>query len=87
MGWHDTLAAKSAQMGKTSAEFRAGAWRKLKATALFLVVAVVVGYFVGWLWALLPGLVAAWSALQLLSATLIASRLEAIERQASPGRS
>jgi len=86
MGLHDTLAAKSAEMGKTSAEFRAGARRKLKATALLLVVAVVMGSFGGWLWALLPGVVAAWSALQLLSATLIASRLEAIERQAPAGR-
>ena len=29
---HDALAAKSAEMGKTSAEFRAGARRKAKAT-------------------------------------------------------
>ena len=86
MGLHDTLAAKSAEMGKTSAEFRAGARRKLKATVLLLVVAVVVGSFGGWLWALLPGVVAAWSGLQLLSATLIASRLEAIERQAPARR-
>ena len=87
MGWHDALAAKSAEMGKTSAEFRAGARRKAGATCLFLIAASAVGYFGGWAWAAIPGAVAVWSALQLLSATLIASRLEAIERQASPGRS
>lgn len=87
MGWHDALAAKSAEMGKTSAEFRAGARRKLKATVLFLVVAAAVGYFLGWVWALIPGVVVAWSAFQFMSATLIASRLEAIERKPPPGRS
>ncbi|MDB5487681.1 MAG: hypothetical protein JWQ58_1396 [Reyranella sp.] len=87
MGWHDALAAKSAEMGKTSAEFRAGAWRKAKATGLFLIVAGTVGYFAGWMWALLPGAVAAWSAFQLVSATLIAARLEALENQPRPDRS
>ncbi len=87
MGWHDALAAKSAEMGKTSAEFRAGAWRKARATCLFLIVTGAVGYFVGWVWALLPGVVAAWSAFQFMSATLIASRLEALERKPPPDRS
>lgn len=79
MGWHDVLAAKSAEMGKTSAEFRAGARRKARATGLFVIVAGVVGYFAGWAWALLPAVVAAWSAFQVMSATMIASRLEAME--------
>ena len=86
MGWHDALAAKSAEMGKTSAEFRAGARRKAKAICLLLAVAGAVGYFAGWVWALIPALMAAWSAFQLMSATLIASRLEALERQPPSGR-
>jgi hypothetical protein len=81
MGWHDALAVKSAQMGKTSAEFRAGARRKAKATGLFVIVAGAIGYFAGWAWALLPAVVAAWSAFQLMSATMIASRLEVMERR------
>ena len=81
MGWHDALAAKSAEMGKTSAEFRAGARRKASATCLFLMAAGAVAYFGGWAWALLPGAVAAWSAFQTMSATLIASRLEVLEAQ------
>lgn len=79
MGWHDALAVKSAEMGKTAAEFKAGARRKANATGLFLIVACAVGYFVSWPWALLPGVVAAWSAFQSMSATMIASRLEAME--------
>lgn len=86
MGWHDALAAKSAEMGKTSAEFRAGARRKARATCLFLIVTIVVGYFAGWMWALIPGVVAAWSAFQFMSATLIAARLEAMESQPRPDR-
>lgn len=86
MGWHDALAAKSAEMGKTSAEFRAGARRKAKATCLFLIVASAVGYFAGWMWALIPAVVAAWSAFQFMSATLIASRLEVLESPPQPDR-
>ena len=86
MGWHDALAAKSAEMGKTSAEFRAGARRKAGATCLFLIAAGAVGYFGGWAWAAIPGAVAVWSAFQTMSATLIASRLEVLEKQRRPDR-
>lgn len=85
MGWHDTLAARSAEQGKTSADFRAGARRKATATILFLLLAGVVGYLVGWPWALLPGVLAAWSAFQSRSALMIASRLEALEAQPASG--
>ncbi len=86
MGWHDALAVRSAEVGKTSAEFKAGARRKAIATALFLIAVCVVGYFVGWMWALLPGAAAVWSAFQCVSATMIASRLEALEAQPPSGR-
>jgi hypothetical protein len=43
MGWHDALAAKMAESGKTSAEFRAGARRKAGATLLLLIAAGAVG--------------------------------------------
>ena len=81
MGWHDAVAARSAEMGKTSAEFKAGARRKAIATGLFLIAACAVGTFVGWMWALLLGAAAVWSAFQCMSAIMIASRLEAMEAQ------
>ena len=81
MGWHDAVAAKSAELGKTSAEFRAGARRKAKAALLYLLAAGVVGYFASWPWALIPGVLLAWSAFQVVSATKIAARLEAIEKR------
>ncbi len=81
MGWHDALAVRSAELGKTSTEFKAGARRKAIATGLFLMAVCAVGYFVGWMWALVPGAAAVWSALQCVSAAMIASRLEAMEAQ------
>jgi hypothetical protein len=84
MGWHDALAAKSAELGKTSAEFRAGARRRAKATLLYLAVTWAVGIFVGWSWALLPAALVAWSGFQVMSAHRIADRLAVIEAQARP---
>jgi hypothetical protein len=81
MNWHDALAARSAEQGRTSADFRAGARRKARATFLFLLLAGIVLYLVGWPWALLPAALAAWSAFQSRSALLIATRLEAMEVQ------
>lgn len=81
MSWHDTLAARSAEQGRTSADFRAGARRKAKQTILFLLLAGIVLYLVAWPWASLPGALAAWSAFQCRSALLIAARLEAMEAQ------
>ena len=86
MGWHDALAVRSAEIGRTSAAFKAGAQRKAIATVLFLMAACAVGYFVGWLWALLPGAAAIWSAFQCVSATMIASRLEAMKVQPASDR-
>ncbi len=83
MGWHDALASRSAAMGKTAAEFRAGARRKATATGLLLVAAGAVAYFMSWPWALVPAAMAAWTALQTLSATMIANRLESSEARSS----
>jgi hypothetical protein len=76
MGWHDSLAARAIEMGKTADEFKGGARRKANATWLFLVGGGAVWYFVSWPWALIPAAIAAWNALQSMSATMIASRLE-----------
>jgi hypothetical protein len=81
MGWHDSLAARAIEMGKTAGEFKAGARRKANATWLFLAVGGAVWYFVSWPWALIPAAISAWTGFQSLSATMIASRLE---KQAQP---
>ena len=76
MGWHDSLAARAIEMGKTAGEFKVGARRKANATWLFLAVAGAVWYFVSWPWALIPAAISAWNAFQSMSATVIARRLE-----------
>lgn len=80
MGWHDSLAARAVAMGKTAPEFRQGAKRKTNATWIFLIVAGAVWYVVGWAWALIPAAVAAFSAFQSVSATMIADRLDKARR-------
>jgi len=76
MGWHDSLAARAIEMGKTAAEFKSGARRKANVACLFLAVAGAVWYFVGWPWAVIPAAIAAWNGFQSMSATMIAGRLE-----------
>ncbi len=85
-GFHDSLAARAAEMGKAADEFKAGARRKARVTGLLLVVAAVVLYFAGWPWALIPAAVAAFTALQSFSAAQIAVRLEKAERSAKAGQ-
>jgi hypothetical protein len=63
-------------MGKTAAEFKRGAQQKANATWLFVIIAAAVWYFVGWAWALIPAVVAAFSAFQSVSASMIAARLD-----------
>ena len=79
MGWHDNLADRAAAMGKTAAEFKSGSQRKANAAWYLLIVAAAVWYFVNWQWALIPAALAALSAFQSVSASLIAARLEKVE--------
>lgn len=76
MGWHDSLTERAIAMGKTAPDFRKGAQHKANMTWLFLAVAGAVWYFVGWAWALFPSGIAAFSAFQSVSATMIAARLD-----------
>jgi hypothetical protein len=85
MGWRDSVAIKARQMGKTSGDFKKGSQRKASTTCLYLSVAGAVWYFVGWPWALIPAALAALSACQTVSATMVALRLEKAE-QASQSR-
>ena len=79
MGWHDSLAIKSSQMGKTAADFKSGARRKARTTVAWLIATAAVWYFVSLPWALIPMALAAWNAFQIVSATMIGNRLEKME--------
>lgn len=81
MGFHDSVAIKALQMGKTAGEFRSASQNKANATWLYLAVAGAVWYFVSWPWALIPAALAALSAFQSVSATMVALRLEKVEQR------
>lgn len=76
MAIHDHLAHKAIAMGKTSAEFSAAAQRHANTTWILVVVAGVVWYFVGWVWTSIPIALGVYSAIQSISSSMIATRLE-----------
>lgn len=80
MSFHDLVAMKARFDGNTSAQFRAAAQRHANATWIYLIIGAIVWYFASWLWALIPFAFAAYVALQSVSATAVAMRLEKYER-------
>ena len=84
MSLHDKLAQKAIAMGKHSSEFSAAAQKHANATWLYLIIGGVVWYFFGWLWALIPAALGAYTALQSINATLIAKKLERQESNSFP---
>lgn len=85
MALHNTLAQKAIEMGKHSSEFSAAAQKHANATWFYLIIAGVVWYFFGWLWALIPGALGIYAALQSVSATMVATKLE--NRESNSGNS
>lgn len=81
MGWHDDLANRAAAAGKTSDEFRSGAREKARMAGIWLVATAIVWYVAGWPWVVIPAVLAVYSTVQRISASLIAMRLE--EREAA----
>ncbi len=80
MSIHDKMAFKAASMGKTSAEFHASAQRHANATWGSAILAGVVWYFAGWLWALIPAAIGLFTIAKSASSTMIATRLEKAEQ-------
>ncbi len=80
MSLHDKLAQKAVSMGKSSSGFKAAAQKHANATWLLIVVAGVVWYFFGWAWALIPLALGAYTTIQSISATMVATRLENLQQ-------
>lgn len=74
--FHDELARRAVRDGNSSAEFRAGARSNANWTWGWVIVAGLVWYFASWPWALVPFAVAMFKALQSISSTAVARRLE-----------
>lgn len=81
MGLHDKLAYKALLSGKTAAEFNVAAQKHANATWAYLIAAGVVWYFAGFGWALIPGVLGIFTAIQSISSTMIATRLENYEKE------
>ena len=80
MSLHDKLAQKAIAMGKSSSEFLRAAQKHANATWFFVIAALVAWYFWGWVWALIPIALAAYTALQSISSTMIAARIKSQEK-------
>ncbi len=81
MSLHDKLAYKASSMGKSASEFSAAAQKHANTTWFLLIVAGVVWYFANWIWALIPAGIGIFTALQSISSTMIASKLEKTEQK------
>ena len=75
MSFHSKLARKAFLMGRTPQEFRIAAQKHANATWGAAAIGGVVWYFVSWQWALVPFGLAAYTMLQSISASLLASEL------------
>ncbi len=82
MSFHDQLAHKALLNGHTSQQFHHADQKHAHATWFYLLIAGLLWYFTNWMWALIPGVLAAFVACQSISATLVAIRLEKLRKPA-----
>ncbi|QWE15357.1 hypothetical protein [Polynucleobacter sp. AP-Sving-400A-A2] len=80
MGLHDKLAMKAFLRGKGSEEFKKASDNKANAAWFLLAVSLAVSYFSDSKWYLLPLALMIFAIIQSISATLIAERIEKLER-------
>lgn len=80
MGFHDQIALSARLDGHTAAMYRHSAQKHADATWVYLIIAAVVWYFFAWYWALIPAVFAIVTAIQSMSATAVAMKLEKYER-------
>jgi Kef-type K+ transport system membrane component KefB len=74
---HDKLdTLQAAASGKTAEQFKEAAQKHANAAWFLLIMAAVVWYFLGFVWALIPGALVIYGALMSFSSTSIARRLE-----------
>lgn len=79
MSLHDKIALKAKEDGKKSHQFRTAAQKKANATWVYLIISGVVWYLSNWAWSLIPFLFAVFNAIQCISATIVAEKLEKYE--------
>ncbi len=80
MSFHTKLARISFLKGRRSTEFTVAAQRHADAAWFLLIFAVVVWYFWGWGWALIPIMLGVYAILKSISSTMVATRLTEMEQ-------
>ncbi len=78
MSFYAKLTQKSLSMGKSSEEFTKAAQDNANATWFYGILGGILLYFFGWVWALIPFILSAYSAFQSVSATIIAENITKI---------
>ncbi|MGH7485160.1 MAG: hypothetical protein ACREMY_06085 [bacterium] len=81
MGLFDRFAGHAFLSGKRARQFEVAAQQHAKAFWLLLIVGGIVWWLAGWEWALVPAALAAWTAFKSMSATMMRTRLEKLERE------
>jgi hypothetical protein len=76
MSLHERLAITAILSGKGAADFHAAAQKHANATWFFLIAAGAIWYLLGWGWALIPGAIGILTAIQSVSATMVATKIE-----------
>ena len=82
MGLHDKLAMKAFLRGRDSEELKKASDNKANTTWFLLAISLAFSYFSDTKWYLLPLALMIIAIIQSISATLLAERLEKIEKQA-----
>lgn len=81
MKFHDQIATKAIRDGETSALYRQAAQKHANATWVYLIISGLVWYFADIWWALIPIAIGVFTAVQSVSSTFVAQRLEKHENQ------
>jgi Flp pilus assembly protein TadB len=76
MSFHDNLAEAALRDGNTAQQFRDAAQRHANAFWFYALIGACVWYFIDWAWSLLPFALAILVAIQSVSATVVARRLD-----------
>jgi len=76
MSFYNNLTQKALSMGKNSSDFTRAAQKNANATWFYGILGGVLWYFLSWIWAVIPFILAAYSAFQSISATIIAEKIK-----------
>ncbi|HNY64395.1 MAG TPA: hypothetical protein PKM41_03085 [Deltaproteobacteria bacterium] len=86
MTFTDYAVNKAILDGRSSRDFRIAAQSNANAAVVYLIIALAVWFFAGWVWALIPAALMLYTGCQSISATRIAIGLEQVEGQAIAGK-